>query len=142
MKLLPLQIILGLVLLSSSLHAQKAPTAYLLFDTADSTRYVETGGEKGRERAFVKIPQKDQSIDFYINGELFMFKPGKHSIDTLSSVEIKKVKISTLDQLQKIVEEKGAELYPSNAFHKVYLIEPINKNKAIKYEVHWQYYIE
>lgn len=95
-------------------------------------------------------------INFYIDGQRFTHR-NNHKIDTCSISFLKKIKLikpSTLQQVtyeyfkekmieqEKIGNNKFHLLFPIRGFQnyvKVYVLEKINNDKLLKYEVDWEY---
>lgn len=103
-----------------------------------------------------KKTNDELKIYFFIDGQRFVHR-NNHKIDTCSVSFLKKIKLSKPSTLQqdtyeyfkekKIEQEKIRNnkfhlLFPIRGFQdyvKVYILEKINNDKLLKYEVDWEY---
>lgn len=111
------------------------PVRYILLD-GDSRKVVN-----GNPR----------EISFYIGNEIFTHNPARHKRDTCLIVIMNKIKLKTIKELfedeykehkQKTQLENITAPPPLNHYNlKVFIIEKINPEKIIEYEVDWIYSI-
>ena len=117
------------------------PVKYILFEI-----------QKDNE---VEKKEDESKIYFYIKRQRFIFDLKKHKKDTCSTVILKKLKLENAENLQNEAceffkkkkdevekQKKVTLIYPPvgcQSYFKVYIIEKINNNELIKYEVDWEY---
>ncbi|MET2986450.1 hypothetical protein [Aureibaculum conchae] len=107
-------------------------------------RFVELGGGE-------KFLDDSKNIVFNIDNQRFKYFDKKHKIDTCSNFSLQKHKIITIKQLIKDeyeehlnkTKKEGIKMPPPlNHYNsRVFVIEKINEEKYIKYEVEWIYSI-
>lgn len=141
--------------LGAALMAQsQIDTAHIMF-YADSDSTYEILDEAGQEvaaKVYHKFITKSddgkiKQISFWIQKENFEFCLNKYTVDTMEVSQLKSIKVKSIRDMLEVVDEREEKipfsyLDPSSAFSKIYLIEKIDDKKAVKYEVHCQYYIE
>ncbi|SFN59506.1 hypothetical protein SAMN05444143_1324 [Flavobacterium succinicans] len=122
-------------------NEREKPKKYILFEKENST----------------KQKSEDKNVTyFYIEKERFVFNKERHKIDTCSIKILKKIKLENSGNLQeeevnyfrKKVEEfkkktnqKVPKSMPISRIHKylkVYILEKMDNDKIIKYEVDWE----
>ena len=117
------------------------PVKYILFE-------IQKDNETERK-------EDESKIYFYIKRQRFVFDLKKHKKDTCSTAILKKLKLENAGNLQneaceffkkkkgEVEKQKKVTLaYPSagcQSYFKVYILEKINNNELIKYEVEWEY---
>lgn len=109
----------------------KKTTVYLLYRTNEENK---------------KIPNKD-NIEFYISAERFFCNKHNYSIDTISYTDFTKLKITDIKDLKsleysvykKALEEEKINIPqpPNHNILNVYILEPSDSCKFIKYRVNW-----
>lgn len=92
------------------------------------------------------------NISFIIEGEIFKYIANNHNRDTISVSKLHDINFSTIKELKiaeyqehkKRTKEAGIKIPPPlNHYNiKVYILEKICGEKAIKYEVDWIYTIQ
>lgn len=132
--------------LSQTLFAQQNQNVYLSFNSTSNELCNIPKNEQERYhgitkvKRFEKIKSNHHMLRFYICNELFLLD-STSKIDTCASNYFKKIKISDIWELKKVIN-KVNPLYPAKVFKDVYLIEKLNDSTIVKYKVKWQYYIE
>ena len=118
------------------------PVKYVFFDS------LSPNAKRKKDR---------QNTYFYIMGESFVYKKN-YTLDTCAISFLKNIKLDNPVDLQKnaykYFEKKKQELenktnnrihilYPItdfSSYFKIYVLEKIDNNRLIKYEVDWEYY--
>lgn len=117
------------------------PVKYILFEI-----------QKDNE---VEKKEDESKIYFYIKRQRFVCDLKKHKKDTCSTAILKKLELENAGNLQneacEFFKKKKGEVekqkkitlaYPPagcQSYFKVYILEKINNNELIKYEVDWEY---
>ncbi|WP_166921497.1 hypothetical protein [Flavobacterium poyangense] len=120
----------------------KKSVKYLLFDLSKADEKKEHDGK----------------TYFYLSRQTFVYDKKKHKIDTFSLNSLKEYKLENPKNLQenaykfykekKSLEEKRMNLkspimYPLTEdygpFFRIFILEKINQNTLLKYEVDWKY---
>jgi hypothetical protein len=119
-------------------------TIYLFFDrnSNETCKVLKDGGGYLDQKKFQKIKsfQSKFRYRFYICNELFLLEKNKN-IDTCTIEYLQNIKFSNVENLRKTINQVNP-LYPWKVFKKVYIVEKIDEEKIVKYDVKWQHYIE
>lgn len=137
-------------LLSSvnSIYSQNEDCYYTLYK--GGKKYKKIFGHVIKDPNTHKVKKNDSILIYYIKNATFVHKVGHHVETVLSSDELKKIKINTLEELGELKElelnlrlrELGIDKYPRpfhNRMIRVYLLDTVNLKKT---EVEWLYVVE
>src|SRR5699024_410508 len=133
---------------STTFGQQKNNNKYQLYEGEEKypklQRYVFLDEENKKDNNI-------SNVSFVIGGEIFKYIASRHNRDTVSVSKFRDLNFSTIEELKideyqehkKRTKEAGIKMPPPpNHYNvKVYIVEKICGEKAIKYEVDWLFTI-